>query len=154
MLKRYIFYKLTWTIRATDQGRPFLLKTNVTCLTSCYVWRLHFTLCTRVERVRYCIDQTTLKLQLQLIYGTTSVPRTLKDILNFLCSVLFCSLFHPIFYISRIGSFSEQSWIKCVEPDVCLLWTSVVLMTIQGYMRIFVGVLNLLFTYLYLKDLI
>jgi hypothetical protein len=47
-----------------------------------------------MERVRYCIDQTTLRPQLQLIYGTTSVPRILRDILIFLCSVLFpaCAL--------------------------------------------------------------
>jgi hypothetical protein len=42
-----------------------------------------------VERVRYFIDLTALKLQVQLIYGITSVPRILGDILIFLYSFLF-----------------------------------------------------------------
>ena len=42
-----------------------------------------------MERVRYFIDLTALKLQVHLIYGTTSVPRMLKDILIFLCPFLF-----------------------------------------------------------------
>lgn len=132
-----------------------------------------------MERVRYCIDLTALKLQLQLIYGTTSVPRILKDILIFRRPFLIpaCglgdrsnsvkpvtyrppqphSLVPPDFFLygERKGGFfgGGNSRITCMKPNVCPFWTSVVLMTIHGDMRTTVAVLHLLFTYIYLKCL-
>ena len=65
-----------------------------------------------MERVRCCIDQTALKLQVQLIHGTTSVPRILKDILIFLCSFLFlaCGLGDRSYTIKPVTNTPPQPY--------------------------------------------